>query len=81
MHQSDPEWATLLVLDALASLPVLEYLHLHICWSLGSPVLFQRLSNLKKLTLTSPNKSHRTYPHRRKTYWIESTGVDESHDR
>ena len=56
LHQSDPEWATVLVLDALTSLPVLEDLHLRVWWCLGSPVLFQRLPNLKKLTLTSsPN--------------------------
>ncbi|EDR02862.1 uncharacterized protein LACBIDRAFT_332053 [Laccaria bicolor S238N-H82] len=50
---SDPEWATLLVLDALASLPVLEDLHLRVLWHLNFPVPFQRLSNLKKLTLNS----------------------------
>ena len=56
LHQSDPKWATVLVLDALGLLRVLEDLHLRVWWSLDSPVQFQRLSNLKKLTLTSsPN--------------------------
>ncbi|EDR02835.1 uncharacterized protein LACBIDRAFT_295356 [Laccaria bicolor S238N-H82] len=56
--QYDAEWATLLVLDALASLPVLEDLHLNVWSPPDSPVPFQRLSNLKNFTLTSDFSNH-----------------------
>ena len=59
MGQYDPEWATLLVIDALASLPVLEDLRLSVWSPPDFPVQFQRLSNLKQFTLTS-NYSNRT---------------------
>jgi hypothetical protein len=57
LDRSDPEWATLLVLDALASLPVLEDLNLSVSSPLDSPVQFQHLANLKKLTLTSDSNN------------------------
>jgi hypothetical protein len=60
LGQSDPEWATLLVLDALASLPVLEALHLSDWSPPDSPVQFQQLSNLKKITLTSDSYDRTT---------------------
>jgi len=60
LDESDPEWETLLVLDALASLPVLEDLHLSVWSPPDSPVQFQRLSNLKKFTLTSDSSNRTT---------------------
>ncbi|EDR03570.1 uncharacterized protein LACBIDRAFT_331353 [Laccaria bicolor S238N-H82] len=54
LGEYDPEWATLLVTDALASLPALEDLHLSVWLAPDSPcVQFQRLSNLKKFTVIS----------------------------
>ncbi|EDR03571.1 uncharacterized protein LACBIDRAFT_307044 [Laccaria bicolor S238N-H82] len=54
LGEYDPEWATLLVTDALASLPALEDLHLSVWLAPDSPcVQFQRLSNLKKFTFIS----------------------------
>ena len=60
LDQSDPDWATLLVLDALASLPILEDLHLGVLSPPDSPVQFQRMSNLKKLTLSSDSSDRVT---------------------
>ena len=60
LDQSDPDWATLPVLDALASLPILEDLHLGVLSPPDSPVRFQRMSNLKKLTLSSDSSDRVT---------------------
>jgi hypothetical protein len=52
MSDSDPEWATLQVFDALASLPFLNDLHL-CCWSFSNPFLQpRRLPHLENLTFT-----------------------------
>ena len=52
LRASDPEWAVLLVLDALASLPLLQDLHLR-CWSVpASSWQLQRLSDRVNLSFT-----------------------------
>ena len=50
---SDPEWAVLLVFDALASLPLLQDLQLH-CWSVPEPPWqLRQLPHMVNFTFTS----------------------------